>query len=88
MEIMHIYVTSDVPEAVLAAIDKLASISAGDGVISGAGEVHPEENSVVLFYEAEGGGKGEVRIPFSSIAMVDEGVHHATMKRTIGLREP
>ncbi len=88
MEIIRVYMTNDVPEAALAAIDKLATISAGDGVISGAGEVHPDENSVVLFYEAETGGKGEVRIPFSSIAVADEGVRQATMRRTIGVSTP
>lgn len=85
MENMRIYVCSSVPEAVLASIDALKGVSAGEGLIVGSGESRPEENSVLLFYEAEGGGKGEVRIPFSSIALVDEGVHVATMKRTMGI---
>ncbi len=85
MENMRIYVTSAVPEAALTAIDALQGVSAGEGLITGAGESRPQENSLVLFYQAEGAGKGEVRIPFSSIALVDEGVHHATMKRTMGV---
>ncbi|MEA3401338.1 MAG: hypothetical protein U9R79_08890 [Armatimonadota bacterium] len=84
MENVRIYMTSDVPEAALAELDKLDGVSAGDGVILGAGEARPEEGAMLLFYQAEGG-KGEIRIPFSSIAMVDEGVRRATMKRTTGL---
>ncbi len=81
MEMMHIYVTSDVPEEALNHINDLKGVEAGNGVIVGAGEPRPDENSVVMFYQAEGG-KGEIRIPFSCIAIADEGVLRATMKRT------
>ena len=85
MENMRIYVTSAVPEAALERLDTLKGVSAGEGLIVGTGESRPQENGVILFYEAESGGKGEVRIPFTSIALVDEGVHIATMKRTMGV---
>ena len=81
---MQIHVTKDVPETALAYIDRLEGVSAGDGVIIGAGETRPQEDAVILFYQSEAGAKGEVRIPMSSIALVDEGVVHATMKRTMG----
>ncbi|MGC9317483.1 MAG: hypothetical protein ACP5KN_05535 [Armatimonadota bacterium] len=84
MENLRIYMTTDVPEAALAELDKLDGITAGDGVILAAGEARPEEDAMLVFYQAEGG-KGEIRIPFSSIAMADEGVRRATMKRTTGL---
>lgn len=81
MERMHVYVTNDVSEQALAHIDALQGIEAGDGVVIGMGEARPTEMSVVMFYDSESG-KGEIRIPFSCIAIVDEGVLRATMKRT------
>lgn len=86
MENMRIWVTSDVPEAALAELNELDGVSAGNGCIRGAGEVRTEEGSFLLFYQAEGGSKGEVRIPLSSIAIADEGVVRATMKRTTGVQ--
>jgi hypothetical protein len=83
MERMHIYVTNDVSEKALAHVDALEGVEAGDGVIVGVGELRPEESAVVMFYESEAG-KGEIRIPFSSIAIADEGVVRASMKRTGG----
>ncbi len=83
MERMHIYVTNDVSEKALAHIDALEGVEAGDGVIVGVGEPRPQENSVVMFYQSEEG-KAEIRIPFSSIAIADEGILRATMKRTGG----
>ena len=85
MENMRIYVTTEVPEAALRELNQLKGITAGEGLIIGAGETRVEESSIVLFYEAEEGKKGEVRIPLSSVALVDEGVVRATMKRTMGL---
>ena len=61
MEAMRIFVKSDVPESALAALNELQGISAGNGLIEGGGEFRPEEGSLLLFYEAEGHGKGEVR---------------------------
>ena len=84
MERMHIYVTNDVSEAALAHIDALDGVEAGDGVIVGVGEPRPEESSVVMYYNSESG-KGEIRIPFSCIAIADEGVVRGTMKRTSGM---
>ncbi len=81
MENMRIWVTSDVPEKALAELDQLKGISAGNGLINGAGEPRPEEGSILLFYQSDEG-KGEIRIPFSCIAIADEGVVRATMKRT------
>ena len=81
MERMHIYVTNDVSEEALAHVNALDGVEAGDGVIIGMGEPRPAEMSVVLFYDAENG-KGEIRIPFSCIAIADEGVLRASMKRT------
>lgn len=83
MERMHIYVTSDVPEAALSHINDLDGIQAGDGVIIGSGEPRPSEDSVVMFYDCEAG-KGEIRVPFSCIAIADEGVVRGRMKRTLG----
>ncbi|MFW6155697.1 MAG: hypothetical protein ACOC7J_00145 [Armatimonadota bacterium] len=83
MEQMHVYVTNDVSEKALAHIDGLDGVEAGDGVIIGVGEPRPEESSVVMFYQAAEG-KAEIRIPFSCIAIADEGVVRATMKRTGG----
>lgn len=83
MERMHIYVTKDVSEEALTHIDGLKGIEAGDGVIVGVGEPRPEQNSVVMFYDSDAG-KGEIRIPFSCIAIADEGVVRGTMKRTGG----
>jgi len=83
MERMHVYVTNDVSEQALAHIDALKGIEAGDGVIIGVGEPRPQEMSVVMFYDSEAG-KGEIRIPFSCIAIADEGVVRGTMKRTGG----
>ncbi len=83
MERMRIYVTGDTPEAALQQINALQGVEAGNGVIVGAGEPRPEEQSILIFYEVEGG-KGELRIPFSSIAFSDEGVQRARMKRTLG----
>ncbi|MGD9494807.1 MAG: hypothetical protein AB7Y46_00725 [Armatimonadota bacterium] len=83
MEKMRIFVKTDVPETALAALSELPGVEAGDGLIIGVGEPRPGESSLLLFYEAEGG-KGEIRIPFSSIAFADEGVHRAAMKRTLG----
>jgi hypothetical protein len=83
MERMHIYVTNDVSEAALSHIDALNGIEAGEGVIIGVGEPRPQEGSVVMFYDSEGG-KGEIRVPFSCIAIADEGVVRGTMKRTGG----
>lgn len=81
MERMHIYVTSDVPEEALRHINDLEGVEAGDGVIIGSGEPRPAENSVVMFYESPNG-KGEIRVPFSCIAIADEGVVRGRMKRT------
>ena len=83
MERMHIYVTSDVPEKALQHINELDGIEAKDGVIIGSGEPRPEEASVLMFYDCEAG-KGEIRIPFSCIAIADEGVVRSRMKRTMG----
>jgi hypothetical protein len=83
MERMHVYVTNDVSEQALAHIDALDGVEAGDGVIVGVGEPRPSENSVVMFYDSEAG-KGEIRIPFSCIAIADEGVVRGSMKRTGG----
>ncbi|MBD3292426.1 MAG: hypothetical protein GF393_05850 [Armatimonadia bacterium] len=83
MERMHIYVTKDVSEEALAHIDALDGVEAGNGVIVGVGEPRPGEESVVMFYDSERG-KGEIRIPFSCIAIADEGVVRGTMKRTGG----
>lgn len=83
MERIHVYVTNDVSEQALAHIDGLNGIEAGDGVIVGVGEPRPQENSVVMLYDTEAG-KGEIRIPFSCIAIADEGVVRGTMKRTGG----
>ncbi|MFO8081433.1 MAG: hypothetical protein R6V07_14185 [Armatimonadota bacterium] len=83
MERIHVYVTNDVPEQALDHIDALNGIEAGDGVIVGVGEPRPGEHSVVMFYDSETG-KGEIRIPFSCIAIADEGVVRGTMKRTGG----
>jgi len=84
MERIHVYVTNDVSEQALAHIDALDGVEAGGGVIVGMGEPRPEDMSVVMFYDAEGG-KGEIRIPFSCIAIADEGVVRASMKRTGGM---
>lgn len=84
MEAMRIFVKSDVPESALAALNELQGVSAGNGLIEGGGEFRPEEGSLLLFYEAEGHGKGEVRIPLTSIAFADEGIVVASMKRTLG----
>jgi len=84
MERMHVYVTNDVSEQALAHIDALDGVEAGSGVIIGMGEPRPDELSVVMFYNAPDG-KGEIRIPFSCIAIADEGVVRATMKRTGGM---
>ncbi len=84
MERMHVYVTNDVSEQALAHIDALEGVEAGEGVIVGMGEPRPDEISVVMFYETEDG-KGEIRIPFSCIAIADEGVVRASMKRTGGM---
>lgn len=81
MERMHIYVTNVVSEQALAHINGLDGIEAGDGVVVGMGEPRPTEMSVVMFYNASDG-KGEIRIPFSCIAIADEGVLRASMKRT------
>jgi len=83
MERMRIYITKAVSEQALAHIDTLDGVDAGDGVIVGVGEPRPEEESVVLFYDTPNG-KGEIRIPFSCIAIADEGVVRGTMKRTSG----
>lgn len=83
MEAMRIFVKSDVPESALAALNQFKGITAGNGVIEGGGEHRPAEGSILLFYEAEHG-KGEVRVPLSSIAFADEGVVVASMKRTLG----
>jgi hypothetical protein len=83
MERMHIYVTNDVSEQALEHIDALDGVEAGEGVIVGVGEPRPGENSVVMFYDSEAG-KGEIRIPFSCIAIADEGVVRGSMKRTGG----
>jgi len=84
MERIHVYVTNDVSEQALAHIDALDGVEAGEGVIIGMGEPRPAETSIVMFYDAEAG-KGEIRIPFSCIAIADEGVLRATMKRTSGM---
>ena len=84
MERMHIYVTKDVSEQALAHINGLDGIEAGDGMVVGMGEPRPTEMSVVRCYNAPDG-KGEIRIPFSCIAIADEGVLRATMKRTGGM---
>lgn len=84
MERMHIYVTKDVSEEALAHVNALDGVEAGNGVIIGMGEPRPAEMSVVMFYDAEKG-KGEIRIPFSCIAIADEGVLRASMKRTGGM---
>jgi len=83
MERMHIYVTNDVSEAALAHVNALDGVEAGDGVIIGVGEPRPEENAIVMFYDSDAG-KGEIRIPFSCIAIADEGVFRASMRRTGG----
>ncbi|NLO07443.1 MAG: hypothetical protein GX131_16560 [candidate division WS1 bacterium] len=81
MERMRIYVTNEVSEQALAHINALEGVEAGDGVIIGTGEPRSEEAAVLLFYDAPEG-KGEIRIPFSSIAIADEGVVRGRMKRT------
>lgn len=86
MENMRIWVTSDVPEAALAELNELDGVAAGNGCIRAAGEIRTEENSLLLFYQTEDGKKGELRIPLSSIAIADEGVVRATMKRTTGMQ--
>lgn len=84
MEAMRIFMKSDVPESALAALNELKGISAGNGLIQGGGEFRPTEGSILLFYEATEHGKGEVRIPLTSVAFADEGVVVASMKRTLG----
>jgi hypothetical protein len=77
---IRLFVNQNVPDDVMAELNKLQGISAGGRLIEGDGGVVQDEDCVIIYYVVPGSiDRGAVRIPLANVALIDHGIRRVVM---------